>query len=229
MTAFVKKKGIRLIYAQNETKSNYSERAVQTIKNRLYRMFTQKNNYKWVDSLPRVTENINKTPSRPLNERAPADVHSDNEDEVRLDQYLVRTGTSIKPKKLHIKTKKNVRRNRSPYKFKIEDTVRLTQVKSTFQREFHQKWTDEIFKIKHRILRQNIPSYKLTDFNGEDITGSFYEQELQRVDVLKDDVWRIEKVISEKKIRGVPHSLVKWEGWGSRYNSYIPSKDVKQI
>ena len=33
-------------------------------------------------------------------------------------------------------------------------------------------------------------TYKITDYNGEEIQGSFYEQELQKT---KEDIFRIEK------------------------------------
>ena len=38
-------------------------------------------------------------------------------------------------------------------------------------------------------------TYKLKDFNGEEINGSFYEQELQKT---TQEMFRIEKVIRRK-------------------------------
>ena len=35
-------------------------------------------------------------------------------------------------------------------------------------------------------------TYKITDYNGEEIQGLFYEQELQKT---KQDIFRIEKII----------------------------------
>jgi len=39
-------------------------------------------------------------------------------------------------------------------------------------------------------------TYKLKDFNGEEIKGSFYEQELQKT---TQEMFRIEKVIRRKE------------------------------
>ena len=41
------------------------------------------------------------------------------------------------------------------------------------------------------LIQFTIPvTYKITDHNGEEIQGSFYEQELQKT---KQDIFRIEK------------------------------------
>ena len=38
-------------------------------------------------------------------------------------------------------------------------------------------------------------TYKITDYNGEEIQGSFYEQELQKTN---QDIFRIEKIIRQQ-------------------------------
>ena len=37
-------------------------------------------------------------------------------------------------------------------------------------------------------------TYKITDYNGDEIQGSFYEQELQK---MKPDVFSVEKIIKQ--------------------------------
>ena len=49
-------------------------------------------------------------------------------------------------------------------------------------------------------------TYKITDYNGEEIQGSFYEQELQK---MSQDTFRIEKVLKRQGDK----SLVKWMGY----------------
>ena len=49
---------------------------------------------------------------------------------------------------------------------------------------------EEVFKVSK--IQLIIPvTYKITDYNGEEIQGSFYEQELQKK---KQDIFRIEKL-----------------------------------
>ena len=48
-----------------------------------------------------------------------------------------------------------------------------------FDNGYTQLWTEEVFKISK--IQLTIPvTYKITDYNREEIQGSFYEQELQK-------------------------------------------------
>ena len=71
------------------------------------------------------------------------------------------------------------------------DNVRITKKKKKkkFDKGYTQRWTEEVFNISE--IQLTIPvTYKITDCNGEEIQGSFYEQELQKA---KQDIFRIEK------------------------------------
>ena len=47
-----------------------------------------------------------------------------------------------------------------------------------FDKGYTQRWTEEVFKISK--IQLTIPvAYKITDYNGEEIQVSFYEQELK--------------------------------------------------
>ena len=71
----------------------------------------------------------------------------------------------------------------------IGDSLRITKKKKAFDKGYTQRWTKEIFTISK--IQLTIPvTYKITDNNGDDIQGSFYEQELQKT---KKDLFRIEK------------------------------------
>lgn len=77
--------------------------------------------------------------------------------------------------------------------------------------------------MKSRGFKQGIPIYELQDIDGEDIKGSFYQQELQKVTITDDTLFRIEKII---KYQG-NKALVKWYGWPKKFNSYIPRSTLK--
>ena len=51
MGAFLKKHGIHHIFSMNETKSNFAERAIQNLQNRLSRMFMYKQSYSYLEEL----------------------------------------------------------------------------------------------------------------------------------------------------------------------------------
>ena len=65
-------------------------------------------------------------------------------------------------------------------------------------------------------------TYKITDYNGEEIQGSFYEQELQKT---SQSTFRIEKVL---KRQGDKY-LVKWIGYPKSFNSWIDRKTIVKL
>ena len=60
-------------------------------------------------------------------------------------------------------------------------------------------------------------TYKITDYNREEIQDSFYEQEFQKT---KQDIFRIEKIIRQQGNK----SLVKWLGYNDLFNSWFDNK-----
>ena len=55
--------------------------------------------------------------------------------------------------------------------------------------------------------------------NGEEITGSFYEKELQKT---SQKEFRIEKVLKSKGDK----LYVKWKGYNNRFNSWSDKRDL---
>ena len=51
--------------------------------------------------------------------------------------------------------------------------------KKTFDKGYTQRWTEEVFTISN--IQLTIPvTNKITDYDEDEIEGSFYEQELQK-------------------------------------------------
>ena len=61
--------------------------------------------------------------------------------------------------------------------------------------------------------------YVIDDLNGEEIIGTFYEEELQKTN---QQEFRIEKVIKRKGDK----LYVKWKGCDNSFNSWIDKKDL---
>ena len=92
--------------------------------------------------------------------------------------------------------------------------------KKTFDNGYDQRWTEEVFKISK--IQLTIPvTYKITDYNGEEIQGSFYEQKLQK---MAQDSFRIEQMLK----RG-DKSLVKWMIYPMSFNSWIDTKAMVKL
>jgi hypothetical protein len=120
---------------------------------------------------------------------------------------------------------------KNPYKFEVEDTVKLSFIKETFAKEYDSKWSDEYFIITSRSIGENIPQYRIKDWNNEPIDGRFYEQELQKVDIPKGDnaMYKIEKVLKRRTRKGVNEVFVHWEGWPKQFRSWIPASEIENI
>jgi hypothetical protein len=116
-----------------------------------------------------------------------------------------------------------------PYKFKIGDYVRLSYLKHPFSRDYQEKWTEEVFVIRERFHKEGIALYKVKDWDGEEVKGTWYESELQHIDKNKDDLWKIEKVLKTRRRQGIKELFVKWLGWPDKFNSWIPEGDVQNI
>lgn len=125
---YLQEKGINIFYVLNETKPNFAERYIQTLKKRLYRYFPHTQKHKYINILQDVVMSINETPHRSLNGRAPASVDAENESEVRLDAYLVRR----KAQKKRPNIKKSSNRKSTAYTFKIGDQVRISHLRRQF-------------------------------------------------------------------------------------------------
>jgi transcription antitermination factor NusG len=66
---------------------------------------------------------------------------------------------------------------KSKVKFQVGDRVRITSFKYTFNK-YDSNLTREIF-IVTEILNTKPITYKIKDLNGEEIIGTFYNEELQ--------------------------------------------------
>ena len=192
-------KGLVEIYStENEEKSSIVERWIRTMKEKIWKYFTDNNTYTYIDVLPDLVEDYNNT------------VHS-----------------SIKMTPVEASKKKNeltVWRNLYPDRYKINDItpkfsvgdeVRISKKKKTFEKGYTTRWTEEIFTIT-KIQNTNPITYKLTDLQGKETN---YKPELQKTE---QQVFRIEKVIEKRKNK----SLVKWKGYSDKFNSWVDNKDL---
>ena len=109
--------------------------------------------------------------------------------------------------------------NKKDPKFKVGDNVRISKYKNILDKEYDPNWTEEVFfvsKIKHTVPW----TYVVSDLNGEETTGSFYEKELQKNQSRIE--FRIEKILK----RTSDKLNVKWKGYDNRFNSCADKKDL---
>ena len=111
------------------------------------------------------------------------------------------------------------------FKFKKGDQVRISKLKGIFSKGYTPNWTEEIF-IVDSLVPRNPPVYTLKDLNNENIEGTFYTEELQKV--VQDNSFEIEKVLRTRKVKGVKQLFVKWLGYSDKFNSWILESDLQK-
>ena len=195
---------IELYSTENEEKSSVVERWNRTMKERMWKYFTDNNTNHYVNILPDFVKDYNDTRHSSIKITPVEASKKKNELTVWRNLY---------PEHLEIR---DVKPN-----FSIGDKVRISKKKKTFEKGYTRRWTEEIFTIVE--VKQPSPvTYKIADLNGEEIWGSFYEPELQKT---SQQLFRIEKVIKRVKKK----SLVKWKGYSDDFNSGVDNKDIVNL
>ena len=201
MGGLLKLNDIELYSTENEEKSSIAERWIRTMKEKMFKYFTDNNTNRYIDVLPDLVEDYNNT------------VHSSTKltpIEASKKKNELTVWRNLYPDRYKIN-------NLTP-KFSVGDEVRITKKKKVFEKGYTTRWTEEIFTIKE-IRETNPITYKLEDLQGEEIKGTFYEPELQKTE---QQVYRIEKIIKKEKGK----SLVKWKGYPDKFNSWVDNKDL---
>lgn len=182
--------------SNNETKEAIVERFNRTLRSRLWRYFEATNDTRYVEVLPKLVEAYNHKKHRSIG-MAPNDVTPYNAYKARERLYDRRRG----------RRKRGKKKKKSP-KLKVDDRVRLSKAKPTFEQGYKSNWTDEIFTIHSVNVSGQHPRYKVRDDEGEVIRGSFQESELQKVRLPP------KRVVSSRrrKKRGTGYD-VTWRGY----------------
>ena len=152
-----------------EGKSVVAERFIRMLKSKIYKYMTSISKNVYIDKLDDIVNEYNNT------------YH-----------------TTIKMKPIDVKGNTYINTNKETNdkdpKFKVGDRVRISKYKNIFAKGYTPNWSEEVFGIK-TVKNTVLWTYVINDLNGEEITGTFYEKELQKGN---QEEFRIEKVIKRK-------------------------------
>ena len=193
MKSWLEKNDIEMHSTHNEGKYVVAERFIRTIKNKIYKHMTSISKILYIDKLDDIVNEYNNTKHR-ATKMKPTDVK---------DNTYIDFGKEV---------------NDNDLEFKVGDHVRISKYKNIFAKGYTPNWSEEVFVIKK--IKNTVPwTYVIDDLNGEEITGTFYEKELQKID---QQEFRIEKVIKKRGDK----LYVKWKGYDNSFNSWIDKKDL---
>jgi len=196
---------------KSDKKAALVERLNLTLKKRMWKYFTAKETHKWDDVLDDFVKDYNHSYHSGVGMKPVEARKEENEGDAWYNLYGVHLVTTF-----------------GEPKYKVGDSVRIAKYKSVFAKGYLPNYTEEVFKVKQTIFTQPIV-YKLEDYQNEDIEGYFYEEELSYVPNPDDIEYKIEKVLRYKTDKGKKYGLVKWKGYGQKFNEWIPVSQIKAL
>lgn len=192
---------IKLYSTFSNLKASICERFNRTLKSKMWKQFSLRGTYKWIDILPELISTYNDSKHRTIKMK-PKDVTTQNEKKLLRDVYG----------NFHVNRTKKI-------KFKVGDKVRISKYKHVFEKGYTPNWTTEIFTISE--VRSTDPvTYKLVDYRAQPIEGGFYQEEL--TSVKNADIYLVEKVLRKRGNK----LYVKWLGFDDSHNSWINKSDM---
>ena len=193
----------------DDVKCSIVERLNRTIKARMWRYFTKKGGKRYVEILPKLMKSYNNSFHSSI-KRAPIEVDKDNEADVWETLYGNWT----------MKEKDLLKR------FEVGDRVRISKSRRNFRKGYLPSWTEEKFTVSR--IQNTLPiTYFLKDDKGEELLGTFYSQELQKV-ISEKTNHRIEKVLNMRIFNASREYLIRWRGKRASFDSWIPESDLEK-
>ena len=215
---FLKQQRIHFFVSQNEDiKASIVERFNRTLKEKLWRYFTYKNTLTYTGVLNDVVSSYNHSYHRSIKAR-PVDVNVSNQESVW--QTLYASSDNKKKKK-----KKKKKEREEKRRLNAGDIIRISKSRRAFKKGYLPSWTEELFTVS-RVQKTSPVTYVLKDASGEELEGSFYEEEIQKVG--KKRVFRIENILNTRQKNKKRQYLVKWLGYPSSFNSWVFEEDIEK-
>ena len=202
---YLKDKKVKFFSTKNEEiKASIVERFNRTLKEKMWRYFTKFHTRRYINVLPDIIRNYNSSFHTSI-QMAPNEVNSKNQETVWDNLYKL--GPKLRKKILN-----------------IGDRVRISKLRRRFEKSYLPSWTTEIFTVS-RIRHDTQPLvYVLKDDNGEELQGTFYFEELQKVS--DKEVYRISEIIKTRGRGFYQQYLVRWLGYPASFDSWVSKKDI---
>ena len=210
-TTFLKENKIHHYLSYSLRKCPVVERFNLTIQQLLYKMMKQNNTYEWTKLIDKAMKIYLNRKHRTI-KMTPLEAEKDENGPILRQTYL----------KKYIKAGK---KKRKP-KFSEGDTVRIYKERGTFHRGYMEDFTTEIFTINKVLNNLPVPRYKIKEENGDEVVGSFFEDELIRYD--PPEFYEIDVIKTKGKGKNKQY-LVHYRGWPSIYDEWKKESEMKQL
>lgn len=206
--AWIKEHNITMYSTHGDSKSVVVERWIKTLKDIATKYFTEHSTRDWVHNLDKFLKIYNTREHRTIKMTPTEASNPENEDIVISYLYNKEPEKIMKPK------------------FCEGDKVRISRIKDKFDKGYEPNYSYEVFTVS-KVLPTQPVTYKLTDYSGELIAGSFYEQEMVKTEV--PDYYEVEKVLKTRKVGKKTESFVKFVGWPAKFNLWLTEDQMYDI
>ena len=220
-------KDIKYYFVSGSSKAAFAERCILSIKKRLSVYFVyHKGKKHWYDDLKGITASYNGTVHSSHGFR-PSKIRSIDQNLIWMRTYKYNIVHSSMNKfkskdKLPLMSK---RTRASSFRYKVNDRVRISVFKDKMLRAYSSQYTNEVFTIIDRKSNSGYFMYLLKDYNNKTIEGFVYENELIKVHIQEDQIYKIEKILKKTRHK----SLVKWLDWPNQFNSWVLNSDIMDM
>lgn len=161
--SYLDEHNIILFSTSSDPKASIVERFNKTLKQRMFKYFSANKTLTYIPILQNLVSAYNNRKHRSIG-TTPNQVTLANQSKIWKKQY----------QNYFIGYRKG------KFKYSVGDTVRISKLARQFRKGYLPTFTDEIFIVHDRSTTVPV-TYKLRDYTGEVLTGSFYEPELQLV------------------------------------------------
>ena len=210
-STFLKENNIHHYLSYSLRKCPVIERFNLTIQRLIYQIMHKNNSFQWTKFIDQAMKIYLNRKHRTIG-MTPLEAEKDeNQLEVR--------------RRFFEKFEKAGGKRRKP-KFSVGDSVRIYKERGKFHRGYMRDFTIENFTITKVLENLPVPRYKLREYNGDEIVGSFFEDELVRFQ--PPEYYNIEILKTRGKGKRKEY-LVHYIGWPNTYDEWKKASDMKQL
>ena len=208
---FLKEENIHHYLSYSLRKCPVVERFNLTIQRLLYKIMKQNNSYQWTKFIDQAMKIYLNRKHRTI-KMSPLEAEKDENEPIVRRTYWLR----------YLKAGK---KKRKP-KFSVGDSVRIFKERGTFHRGYMEDFTEEIFTISNVLTNLPVPRYRIKEYNGDVVVGSFFEDELVRYD--PPEFYQIEVIKTRGKGKKKEY-FVHYKGWPNTYDEWKTANEMKHL
>jgi hypothetical protein len=206
----------------SENKTAGPESIIRRLRRVLARYFLKNNTRRWLEALAAFQTQYNTT-ATPGTGFKPNDILTDP----RLDYLVYQKNT-----KAVREAEKALPGAKNETGMEVGDYVRLTVNKESHQKESdiaEGTHTFAVFRITKVDLSKKVVRFKLEGLDGGAIEGKAYPWEIQKISYDPDAAFAIEKIVKRRGTGKAAEVYVKWIGYTSAYNQWLPAAALERI